>query len=134
MALIIPLALGMIVGASAWPVVRRIKSRYRPHQPSGKPPKPASQVTAVDPMAVIVMDRLDRIAGITPEIARCLNQAGILTYADLAAQTPEHLYAILNPKSSHEAQAIRSTDVRDWMTQAQALADSLTHGVPQPAS
>lgn len=130
MALIIPLALGIMVGVSAWPIMRRIKSRYRPNQP----PKPAPPATEVDPMAVIVMDRLDRIAGITPGLARRLNQAGILTYADLAAQTPEHLFAIVNPESPHAGQPIRRTEIRDWITQAQALANHLTHGALQPAS
>jgi predicted flap endonuclease-1-like 5' DNA nuclease len=133
MALIIPLALGLMVGVSAWPIVRRIKSRYRPN-PSPKQPKPSPETTEVDPITVIVMDRLDRIEGIPSGVARRLNQAGILTYADLAAQTPEHLFAIVNPKSPHRGQPIRTTEIRDWITQAQVLANSLTHGTPQPAS
>ncbi len=149
MVFITPFALGMVLGgAIAWPIVRRVQSRYRLGEPSETlmPPlsttadEPAaktltqpSPMTVDVPTAVIVMDRLERIEGITPGVARRLNEVGILTYADLAAQPPEHIYAIVNPKTHHEESGVRTIAVRDWIAQARALANGLTNSMPPPA-
>jgi predicted flap endonuclease-1-like 5' DNA nuclease len=79
------------------------------------------------------MDRLDRLEGMTSGMAHDLNQAGILTYADLAALPPERLSAIVNPTPHHDGQGSRAITVEDWITQAQALADHLRHGATPPA-
>lgn len=75
------------------------------------------ETASSDSTAVIMMDRFEHIEGIEPAFARRLNQAGILTYADLAAQLPERVQAIVSPDKSRDLQ------VRDWIAQACALAD-----------
>lgn len=71
--------------------------------------------------AAIVLERLEVIAGITPEIAARFNRAGILTYADLAAQTPTRLREIVGQAWSGYDQEIAT-----WLTIAQTLATN-TH-------
>ncbi len=133
MALSIPLALGIVVvGISVGPIIRRIKLRDRPGQPS-KIPQPPSPSQAVEPSAVIIIDRLERIAGMTSGVVHDLNQAGILTYADLAALSPERLSAIVNSTRHREGLDIEKIDVNDWIAQAQRFADHLAGDAPQPA-
>ena len=76
------------------------------------------ETAANDATAIIMMDRFEHIEGIEPVFARRLNQAGILTYADLAAQSPGHVQALVLPDEPQDLQ------VRDWIAQARALADS----------
>ncbi len=64
---------------------------------------------------VIILDRLEDISGITPRFAYRLNQAGILTYADLASQSPERLQDLV--ASDEEV-----IPAHDWMAQARTLA------------
>ncbi len=68
----------------------------------------------------MVLDRLESIAGITPAVARRLNQAGILTYADLAEQTPERLRALVAPAG------LEAPPVQKWMILARDLAYEVT--------
>ncbi len=76
------------------------------------------ETAANDATAIIMMDRFEHIEGIEPVFARRLNQAGILTYADLAAQPPGRVQALVLPDEPQDLQ------VRDWIAQARALADS----------
>ena len=76
------------------------------------------ETVASDATAIITMDRFEYIEGIEPVFVRRLNQAGILTYADLAVQPPERVQAIISPDKP------RDLPVHDWIAQARALADS----------
>jgi predicted flap endonuclease-1-like 5' DNA nuclease len=61
-------------------------------------------------------DRLEVIHGIGPTFARRLNEAGIFTFADLAAQTPEQLRTIMaNIRASH------LFNPEAWIAEAQTL-------------
>jgi predicted flap endonuclease-1-like 5' DNA nuclease len=63
-------------------------------------------------------DRLTDIRGIGPVYASKLYEAGIQTYRQLAAQTPEELYALMDvPKWR-----LRSVDAPGWIEQAKQLA------------
>ncbi len=79
------------------------------------------------------MDRLERIAGMNSGVVHDLNQSGILTYADLAALSPERLSAIVNSTRHREGLDIGKIDVNDWIAQAQRFADHLAGDAPQPA-
>ncbi|MGQ4810251.1 hypothetical protein NKDENANG_03702 [Candidatus Entotheonellaceae bacterium PAL068K] len=72
--------------------------------------------TASDGLStVIILERLEHIPGITPRVARRLNQAGILTYADLARQAPERLRTLISSGEPGDM------PVHDWIVQARAL-------------
>jgi large subunit ribosomal protein L27 len=64
-------------------------------------------------------DDLKKIEGIGPKIAEIFNQAGIHTYADLAASSEEKLKEILADAGSRYASKNPST----WAQQAQLAAD-----------
>ncbi|MDH3600451.1 MAG: hypothetical protein OEU26_12520 [Candidatus Tectomicrobia bacterium] len=74
------------------------------------------ETVADDLSAVIVLDRLEHIQGITPAIARRLNQVGILTYADLAGQPPERLWDLVASAEPEDR------PVQDWIARARDLA------------
>lgn len=65
----------------------------------------------------IVLERLEAIAGLSPAVAARLNQAGIFTYGDLAAQQPEKIAAILGENENRSIEAITA-----WISTAQTLA------------
>ena len=74
---------------------------------------------AVEPPAVVaveVPDDFSLIKGIGPKYALLLKQAGINTYAELAATDPEQLRTITNPPAWQRA------DYDAWRTQARDLA------------
>ncbi len=63
-------------------------------------------------------DDLKRIEGIGPVMERVLNEAGITTFADLAARTPAELRAILDA-----AGVRRITNPETWPEQAKLAAE-----------
>lgn len=71
---------------------------------------------AAQPVAPVVPDRLEEIKGIGRVFAQKLNAAGINTFADLAAQTPEHLRAIIGAN-----RASSTIQPAEWIQQAQQL-------------
>jgi predicted flap endonuclease-1-like 5' DNA nuclease len=75
----------------------------------------ASRTQTVVPQPVIP-DKLEEIIGIGPVIARRLNQNGITTFEQLAAQTPEHLRSILGDLIQ------RLADEESWIEQARQFA------------
>jgi len=75
--------------------------------------KEASQASAS-----AAQDDLKRIEGIGPVMERVLNEAGITTFADLAARTPEELQAILDA-----AGVRRITSPETWPEQAKLAAE-----------
>jgi hypothetical protein len=64
-------------------------------------------------------DDFRRIAGIGPALERRLHDAGILSYHDLAEQTPEEITAALTDVTGVSPQRIAS---QDWTGQARRLA------------
>ena len=60
-------------------------------------------------------DDLTAIQGIGPRVAESLTEAGIDTYAKLAAATPENLAQALKRKVPN---------MEDWVTQARKLVDA----------
>ena len=63
-------------------------------------------------------DRLTDIKGIGPVYAGKLYEAGIQTYRQLAAMTPDELYTLI----SEPTWRMRSIDAEHWIKQAQLLA------------
>jgi large subunit ribosomal protein L17 len=64
-------------------------------------------------------DDLKLIEGIGPKIAEVLTTAGIVTFADLAASTPEAVKAILDASEGN----FNAADATTWPQQAQLAAD-----------
>jgi len=67
----------------------------------------------------IKADQLVDINGIGPVFAERLNKAGIYTFADLAAQSPERINKIISPKNW---QAI---DPAAWIAEAQQFSNGV---------
>jgi Helix-hairpin-helix domain len=60
-------------------------------------------------------DDLEVIHGIGPAYARRLKAAGIVTYLELASQTPVQLEKIMGPR-------VRAADLGSWIQQAKKLS------------
>jgi len=78
--------------------------------------KPAKKA---EPKVETQSDDLKKIEGITPKIVEFLNEAGIITFADLAAASEDKLKEILTNAGSRYA----SKDPSTWPQQAQLAAD-----------
>ena len=63
-------------------------------------------------------DRLEKIHGIGKVFARRFNEAGVVTFADLAALSPERTHEIINPE---EWQAI---EPEAWIAEASQIAEA----------
>jgi predicted flap endonuclease-1-like 5' DNA nuclease len=75
-------------------------------------------------------DDFRKIAGIGLAIERRLHEAGILTYQDLAARSPEQIAASLADVAGVSSARIAS---QDWAGQAGRLAGPAPHqGSPPP--
>jgi len=71
----------------------------------------------IHPVDVSQLDELAEIDGIGPLFARRLKDAGILTFADLARQTPAQICAIIQSDNP-----VDEIEVNRWIGQAQVLA------------
>lgn len=80
---------------------------------------------ATPPVAQPVSDPLDTIKGIGRVFAQKLNAAGIHTFADLAAQTPESLHGIIGT-----TRAGNMFQPAEWIAQAQQIVASRTASAP----
>ena len=67
-------------------------------------------------MVDLVLDQLEAIPGITSPIAARLNQVGILTYTDLAAQQPARLRTVLQGQA-----AVSEAAIQNWISEANRL-------------
>lgn len=65
----------------------------------------------------VTKDQLEKIHGIGKVFARRFNEAGVATFADLAALTPERAHEIINPE---EWQAI---EPEAWIAEAGQFAE-----------
>lgn len=63
-------------------------------------------------------DDLTKIEGVGPKVQGLMNQAGIMTFAQLAARTPEELDAILDAAGS----IYKAMDETSWPKQAKLAA------------
>ena len=66
-----------------------------------------------------VKDDLTKVEGIGPKVQGLLNEAGIHTFADLAAKTPEELDAILDAAGS----IYKAMEEGSWPKQAALAAE-----------
>ena len=99
---------GSMVQPADW--IQQARQRIQPEAPATTaPPSPAP--------SAIQLDRLEAISGITPVIAARLNQSGILTYADLAAQSATRIQAALSADNQQPESVIAA-----WLVAARALA------------
>lgn len=90
----------------------------RQHEQPALAPEPSRPVPREQaPAAETPADPLQEIRGIGDVFARRLRAAGIRTFADLAALTPDEARALA------QAQPWQA-DPADWIEQAQALASS----------
>ena len=96
-----------------------LKTAFHP-APSPVIPHHAPEVEpgAKDPAAPATEDDLRKIEGIGPKISAALKEAGIRTFADLAAKTPAELQAILD-----EAGFARISNPETWPEQAKLAAE-----------
>ena len=104
-----------------------IEIEARPSEPIVEPPVKAeaeeaplaeTQPQTGVPEPPTTPDDLKRIEGIGPKLSSVLQEAGILTYAQLAAASPDELRAILE---AADPRLLRLTDPTTWPEQA-ALA------------
>lgn len=118
-ALMIGLAflLGLVVGWLLWGIRRKAPAlAHLPVSPAVPQlaPAPVVKMPAPDQAA----DDLERIEGIGPQLANALYQAGIHTYAQLAAADETTLRAAI------EARGLRfAPSLGTWARQAQLLVD-----------
>jgi predicted flap endonuclease-1-like 5' DNA nuclease len=101
-----------------------------PIEIEAQPPEPAAETPAVEaeaeeieletkaPEPPVEPDDLKRIEGIGPKLSSVLQEAGIMTYAQLAAATPDELEQILE---AADPRLLRLADPAAWSEQA-ALA------------
>lgn len=90
--------------------IQQARQRVQPEAPATTPP-------ATPTPSAIQLDRLEAISGITPAIAARLNQAGILTYADLASQSAARIQEALGADNQQPESAIAA-----WLVAARTLA------------
>lgn len=70
----------------------------------------------------IILEDLKKITGVGPSYAGLLNQAGILNFADLAAQTPERVREIVK--------AVGLDETTEWIQQAKELSEGSNQSQP----
>lgn len=83
------------------------------------PVKASAPAKAAAPKAAAAADDLTKVEGVGPKIAGLLNDAGIATFAALAATPTDKIQAVLNDAGSRYASHNPST----WAQQAQMAAD-----------
>lgn len=107
---------GSMVQPADW--IQQARQRVQPTAPAPMPAQTALTTTPATPVPnSIHLDRLEAISGLTPAIAARLNEAGILTYADLAGQSAPRIQEILGA----EHQQAEST-IAAWLVAARTLA------------
>jgi predicted flap endonuclease-1-like 5' DNA nuclease len=128
MGMALTLTTGIIVAASARTVFKSWRRRnQRPSWLHTQPDAVLSAPSPSDPIpeavpVTIVLDRLEQIAGFEPRYARRLNQAGVLTYREMAGLSPAALQSIVAPNGPF------NLPIDQWQTQAQRLAEELVEG------
>ena len=109
--------IGFLVSASA---IFWLYWLWQQRREVAPPPLLISREKAIEPVSEPVeapppkADALETIRGIGPVAARRLKEAGIVTFAQLAASTPEEVGAITRPGRWNPA---------DWIAEAGRLAE-----------
>lgn len=91
-------------------------------------PKDEKTLDAEELTVPLHLDRLEQILGIGPTYARRLNQVGILTYADLAALTPDALKAIVSAGNRRDVGFAGWIEQAGQMVTRQAAAEAEAPG------
>lgn len=86
--------------------------------PDTAPEPAAAAKPTAQPQPVAAPDDLTVIRGIGPVYARRLQEAGVRTYADMAAQTPEKVAQIVGLRDWQAASPV------EWIAAAQSLAEA----------
>ncbi|MCB0140643.1 MAG: hypothetical protein KDE50_12105 [Caldilineaceae bacterium] len=100
-------------GAASGVALANVSAPSRP-APAEKPAAPAVQPAPAK--ASGKSDRFQIINGIGPVYEKKLKESGVLTFADLAQQTPEKVVEIIAPQSW------QTIDAAGWIAQAAELA------------
>lgn len=103
---------------TAPPVSPKLEEVSAPVVPAEPVVEVAPAVVKPEPVAAVPPDDLEKIEGIGPKIAKVLQEAGITTFAALAATSPERLRAILD-----QAGIRRISDPATWPEQARLAAE-----------
>jgi predicted flap endonuclease-1-like 5' DNA nuclease len=101
-----------------WMLLR--PSRQQPAEPAldrAGPPRPSAAMARAALGGAGEPDDLRRIKGLGPKLATALHEAGIRSYAQIAAWTPDEA-AIMDEKFGARGRVLRD----DWVAQARALA------------
>lgn len=122
--------IGAVAGGATWELYKRratlqlkdkalsrLRRKHTPVVADDVPPPEVEEVVIVSETVELHLDQLEAIHGIGPVYARRLNEAGILTYADLAQTTPEQLIASVASDSN------LTPDVAAWINEAKALIE-----------
>jgi predicted flap endonuclease-1-like 5' DNA nuclease len=116
--------LGLIVGWLAWGLGRRTATDGPASGPRVPlPPAPVMKLPPADIAATEPAEDLERIEGIGPQMARALADAGIRTYAQLAAADEATLRRAIDARGLRFAPSMGT-----WARQAQLLADGDEEG------
>lgn len=94
------------------PLPIEITAFVAPEPPVPEPPAVSPPVEAVGEAVTPSVDDLRRIEGIGPKVAALLNEAGIVTFAQLAATPVQRLRELL------QAAGLRFMDPETWPQQA----------------
>lgn len=108
----------MLAAILFWLLLR--SSRPEPDEPAPErsgPPRPSAAMARAALGAGDEADDLRRIKGLGPKLATALQDAGIRSYAQIAAWTPEEA-AAMDEKFGARGRVLRD----DWVAQARALA------------
>lgn len=97
--------------ADAEATIRHLQAELSQLSPASPPPT----TTPEPPTSQSPSDPLRQLAGIGPTFAKRLHEAGINSFADVAASSPERLREVV------QAKAWQKVEPESWITQAQAL-------------
>ena len=101
---------GSMVQPADW--IQQARQRVQADAPSAATTAPTTPASSA-----IQLDRLEAISGITPAIAARLNEAGILTYMNLAGLSAARLQQILGVESG-----VAESVIAGWLIAARTLA------------
>ena len=116
----IGLGLSIIAVKKSVSMIQEKREQYTPDEEAEEAPAPVeaaeeSVVLVEDSVVVLEADDLTQITGIGPTYAKRLVEAGITTFAGLAAASPEELREVTKATG-------KSADPESWIAQAGSLA------------
>lgn len=102
-----------------WALSRQTEGGETVHEEHHEAPAAEAPVAEMAVEADVEPDDLTKVEGIGPKVQSLLNQAGIKTFAQLAAKSPEELDAILDAAGS----IYKAMDETSWPKQAALAAE-----------